>query len=76
MNNQIIKCKVLSCKFQNDNKCTLKEILVNSICNEVTRNKDIICQSFECDDKKLNLLSSIFLFIPLLFRVIISLYIR
>jgi len=52
MSNQTIKCKVVSCKFQSDNKCNLKEILVNSICNEVTKNKDTICQSFECDDKK------------------------
>lgn len=51
-NNQTIKCKVESCKFQDDNNCTLREILVNSICNDVTKNKETLCQSFKCSDKK------------------------
>lgn len=45
--NQIIKCKVESCKFQNDNNCMLKEILVSSSCDNTTKNKETLCKSFE-----------------------------
>lgn len=49
---QIIKCKVESCKFQDSDNCTLKEILVSSSCNEATEDKETLCKSFECDKEK------------------------
>lgn len=51
-NNQIIKCEVESCKFQNDDNCTLRKILVGSVCNETTKDKETLCRSFECDKEK------------------------
>ena len=52
--NQKIKCKVESCKFQNDNNCTLDEIQVGCDCkhNEATKNQETLCRSFECDKKE------------------------
>ena len=55
-NNQTIKCKVESCKFQ-DNSCdccTLDEIHVGCSCgcDEATKDKETFCKSFECDKEK------------------------
>ncbi len=51
--NQKIKCHVSSCKFQNDNSCMLKEILIGAIENpkQVKENDETLCKSFECDKK-------------------------
>lgn len=50
--NQKIKCHVESCKFQNNNNCTLKEILVdNCVSHEANNIKETACKSFECDKK-------------------------
>ncbi len=52
--NQKIKCKVESCKFQNDDNCTLKEIQVGCDCNnkDATKNQETLCRSFECNKEK------------------------
>lgn len=53
-NNQRIKCQVESCKFQNNDYCTLKEILISYITDnyEATKNKETLCRSFECSKNK------------------------
>lgn len=53
-NNQKIKCEVESCKFQDENYCTLKEILISYITdnNKATKNKETLCKSFECSKNK------------------------
>ncbi len=53
-NNQKIKCRVQSCKFQNSDNCTLEEIQVGCSCgsNEATKDKQTLCKSFECDNEK------------------------
>lgn len=51
-NSQTIKCQVESCKFQNNDNCTLKEILVGSLQLEPTKDKETLCKSFECDKEK------------------------
>ena len=52
--NQKIKCNVSSCKFQNSDYCTLKEILVGAMVksNQVQDNDETLCRSFECDHEK------------------------
>jgi len=50
---QKINCNVESCKFQNDNLCTLKEILVgNCGVRKVSDSLETFCESFECKKKK------------------------
>lgn len=50
-NNQIIKCKVESCMFQDSNYCTLKQIQVgyNSNNKDALKNKETLCESFKCN---------------------------
>ena len=51
-NNQKIKCDVESCKFQNSELCTLKEIQVGHSNENVTKEKETLCKSFECSKQK------------------------
>lgn len=55
-NNQKIKCNVESCKFQDCDCCTLKEIQVgcNCGCHEATEDQETLCRSFQCDKEKTN----------------------
>lgn len=47
-----IKCNVDSCKYQNDNKCTLKEILVgNCGIHKANNSLETFCVSFKCNSK-------------------------
>ena len=51
-NNQKIKCNVKSCKFQNSDLCTLTEIQIGSNHENVTKDKETLCESFECNKEK------------------------
>lgn len=47
--NQSIKCSVKSCKFQDDQKCTLNEIKVGNSAGEALEKDETACKSFECE---------------------------
>ncbi len=49
MSNQSIKCNVSTCKFQNNEKCTLDEIKVGNCNKEPLEKDETACKSFECD---------------------------
>jgi len=50
MAKQTIKCGVTTCKFQNNQKCTLEEIKVDNSEGKATKKNETACKSFECDD--------------------------
>ena len=50
--NKKINCNVESCKYQNNNKCNLKEILVgNCGVHKANNSVETFCVSFECNSK-------------------------
>lgn len=53
-NNQKIKCSVKSCKFQDCDCCTLKEIHVGCNCGscKAVTDQETLCRSFKCDQEK------------------------
>jgi len=47
---QLINCSVTTCRFQNNEKCTLNEIKVGNAVDEALEKDETACKSFECDD--------------------------
>lgn len=52
MKNKEINCNVETCKYQDNSKCTLKEILVgNCGVHKANNSIETFCVSFESDSK-------------------------
>lgn len=47
MAKQVINCSVITCKFQNNSKCTLDEIKVGNATDKVQEKDETACKSFE-----------------------------
>lgn len=49
---QFIKCSVKTCKYQEEQKCTLDEIKVGNSSEEALKKDETACKSFECRERK------------------------